>query len=38
MAAKLDVPFNWSLVEAHDIGHSNRLLAPVAAHLFAASG
>jgi len=26
------------LVEAHDIGHSNRLLAPVAAHLFAASG
>lgn len=38
MAAKLDVPFNWHLVEAHDIGHSNRLLAPVAAHLFAASG
>jgi len=37
MASKLDVPFCWNLVEAHDIGHSNRLLAPVAADLFAVS-
>jgi pimeloyl-ACP methyl ester carboxylesterase len=33
-SAKLKIPFNWRLVEAYDVGHSNRLLAPLAAKLF----
>ena len=36
-AENLSFDFNWRIVEASDAGHSNRLLAPVAGRLFAAS-
>lgn len=35
-AASLDVPINWRIVEAPDVGHSNRSLAPIAGRLFGA--
>lgn len=34
-AAELGTPFRWRIVEAPDVGHSNRGLAPIAGNLFA---